>query len=451
MTAYRPIQPAPHDRAAPDIAALSPELPTLAPDGPDWFSAHRLAERNALGNGESPAAGTIDREALLVKAVRTFDQGDVDKALMGLSGLLKLYPDWVEGHMTMAQLLSQSGAPDAFEEFLVGTTRRARGDLDLVTNCLRRLSEAECHASIDKLIPDVRRWAGDHLFFTLLEAIAASETNDEARADILFAKASAEGGVLSLPHVRHLLRKGDAVKAATVAEAFVCDQPRNQGAWGLLETAWRLTGDTRHAWLVDQPGLVRTIEVDLSAEALQALAARLRTLHVARSHPFDQSLRGGTQTAGNLFRRTDIEIQDARRALTMAVRHYLDTLPPVDPVHPLLGRDRSAFHVSDSWSVRLLDGGYHISHFHPQGVLSSAFYVTLPGLGGGRPGGSGNHAGWLTIGEPPETLRTGLPPLRLIEPKVGRLALFPSFLWHGTRPFPRGERMTVAFDTVLES
>ncbi len=59
------------------------------------------------------------------------------------------------------------------------------------------------------------------------------------------------------------------------------------------------------------------------------------------------------------------------------------------------------------------------------------------------------HAGWLVIGEPPECLNTGLAPLQMIEPKVGRLVLFPSFMWHGTRPFPRGERMTLAFDTLL--
>jgi hypothetical protein len=39
-----------------------------------------------------------------------------------------------------------------------------------------------------------------------------------------------------------------------------------------------------------------------------------------------------------------------------------------------------------------------------------------------------------------------LPPFRTIEPKPGRLALFPSYMWHGTRPFAEGERMTVAFD-----
>ena len=40
----------------------------------------------------------------------------------------------------------------------------------------------------------------------------------------------------------------------------------------------------------------------------------------------------------------------------------------------------------------------------------------------------------------------GLAPLQVIEPKPGRLVLFPSNMWHGTRPFPQGERLTVAFD-----
>ncbi|MBN8820315.1 MAG: hypothetical protein J0I80_16530 [Sphingomonas sp.] len=387
----------------------------------------------------------LDREAGLIAAVRLFEQGETAPALRAVEALLAEHPDWVEGHLVMAQLLSQSGEPEAFREFLSWTIRRARGDLALVVACLRQLSDAEQHGAILQLVPDVRRWAGDHLFFTLLEAVAASELGDLTRAEGLFQAAAKAGGVLSLPHVRHLIRTGDAVKAATVAEGFVRDQPRHQGGWGLLETAWRLVGDTRHAWLVGQPGLVETVDVDLSTEALNALAVCLRRLHGARSHPFDQSLRGGTQTAGRLFHHDDIEIQGARRALRAAVRRYLDALPPHDPRHPLLGCDRAGFHVSDSWSVRLLDGGFHVSHVHPQGTLSSAFYVTLPPLGD-----QSHHAGWLTIGEPPETLRTGLPPLRVIEPKVGRLALFPSFLWHGTRPFPQGERMTVAFDTVLD-
>ena len=40
------------------------------------------------------------------------------------------------------------------------------------------------------------------------------------------------------------------------------------------------------------------------------------------------------------------------------------------------------------------------------------------------------------------------PPARLVEPAPGRLVLFPSWLWHGTRPFGDGERLTVAFDVA---
>ncbi|HYD23379.1 MAG TPA: putative 2OG-Fe(II) oxygenase [Croceibacterium sp.] len=38
--------------------------------------------------------------------------------------------------------------------------------------------------------------------------------------------------------------------------------------------------------------------------------------------------------------------------------------------------------------------------------------------------------------------------MRTIEPRPGRLVLFPSAMWHGTRPFPAGERLTVAFDVA---
>jgi hypothetical protein len=36
-----------------------------------------------------------------------------------------------------------------------------------------------------------------------------------------------------------------------------------------------------------------------------------------------------------------------------------------------------------------------------------------------------------------------------VTPTIGQLALFPSYLWHGTVPFTdEAERLTVAFDIV---
>ena len=98
--------------------------------------------------------------------------------------------------------------------------------------------------------------------------------------------------------------------------------------------------------------------------------------------------------------------------------------------------------------MRLRGGGFHISHIHQEGWLSSALYVELPpevesGPREGVPPGS------LTFGVPDRELGLDLEPRRIEIPEVGRLVLFPSYFWHGTMPFDsKQHRMTVAFDAA---
>lgn len=98
--------------------------------------------------------------------------------------------------------------------------------------------------------------------------------------------------------------------------------------------------------------------------------------------------------------------------------------------------------MAGSWSVLLKPGGHHANHVHPQGWISSAYYVDVP-ESGGEP-----RAGWLRLGEPnPAAPRC--PPEMFVEPAAGMLVLFPSFMWHGTVPFTHGaRRLTVAFDVI---
>jgi hypothetical protein len=57
------------------------------------------------------------------------------------------------------------------------------------------------------------------------------------------------------------------------------------------------------------------------------------------------------------------------------------------------------------------------------------------------------RSGWIQFGQPPEDLGLELAPRRFIQPKVGHVALFPSYMWHGTVPFEDSEpRVTMAFD-----
>ena len=94
--------------------------------------------------------------------------------------------------------------------------------------------------------------------------------------------------------------------------------------------------------------------------------------------------------------------------------------------------------------MRLKEGGFHVSHVHPQGWISSALYIALPPVVG-----EGSKEGWLQLGEPRPELGVGLEPSAYVRPEPGRLALFPSWMWHGTIPFPAGERLTVAFDVAV--
>jgi hypothetical protein len=134
-----------------------------------------------------------------------------------------------------------------------------------------------------------------------------------------------------------------------------------------------------------------------------------------------------------------------REAIRATVAEHVAKFPAVDPAHPLLGRKRDPILFSGAWSVLLRSKGFHANHVHPVGWISSALYILLP------PGTGEGDAGILTLGEAKApNFPVDLPPFRTVEPRPGRLVLFPSYTWHGTRPFGEGERMTVAFDVAAQ-
>jgi uncharacterized protein (TIGR02466 family) len=84
-------------------------------------------------------------------------------------------------------------------------------------------------------------------------------------------------------------------------------------------------------------------------------------------------------------------------------------------------------------------------HVHPLGWISSAYYVQVPD----EVSKSETHDGGIKFGEPDINIGWKGIAKRKIQPKAGRLVLFPSYMWHGTMPFESNDpRMTVAFDVV---
>ncbi|HWY25798.1 MAG TPA: putative 2OG-Fe(II) oxygenase, partial [Nevskia sp.] len=164
--------------------------------------------------------------------------------------------------------------------------------------------------------------------------------------------------------------------------------------------------------------------------------------------PIDQTLRGGTQTAGLLFSSGAPLIQEVHAAIRGAVAEYIRDLPQ-DPLHPMSQRRAGAaaadFDFTGSWSCRLRSQGYHTNHVHPMGWISSAYYARLPQ---DVEDGARRH-GWLKFGESNMALGERDWPASYVKPEVGRLVLFPSFFWHGTVPFADShDRLSIAFDVV---
>ena len=76
------------------------------------------------------------------------------------------------------------------------------------------------------------------------------------------------------------------------------------------------------------------------------------------------------------------------------------------------------------------------------GWLSSAYYVDLP-----PSVNADSRDGWIKFGQP--ALELGQEPEHVVQPKAGRLVLFPSYMWHGTIPFSgAATRLTLPFDVV---
>lgn len=304
-------------------------------------------------------------------------------------------------------------------------------------------------------VHDARQAVGDLPAFDYVEAMARDGAGEDQLATSLFEKA-----IVALPddestrasYARHLLRLKKPDAAAHQAQEAARINPDSQFAWAYLGTAWRLLDDPREHWLHDYERLVVPLELELpegvpDRAAFTAMVEEaLLPLHRSRQHPFDQSLRGGTQTEGSLFVVKDPVIQTVRRQIEKAIAEYVRCLPD-DATHPLLRRKSERVRFTGSWSVRLRGGGsHHVNHLHSMGWISSAFYVQLPAC---MNIDNTSKAGWIQFGEPPVELGLGLPPRRVVKPEVGRLVLFPSYTWHGTVPFEDNDtRTTIAFDAV---
>ena len=388
-----------------------------------------------------------------------YEAGDVQQALECFAAGIARFPGSALLHGLWARFHWQLGGPG---DSLATLWQAARSDpqnaalWQVLVDLLIRLDRAEeGGAALAEAwtlgcpqTPDLQ----------LLDAIRHARTGERPRATELFARLAAayphQPG-FKLAFAEHLLSAGDPARAEVLCAEVLEVQPLQQSAWAFRGTAWQLLGDPREAWLLDYERMVRQVQVPPPAgyagsdAFFNDVRSVLETMHRMQAHPIEQTVRGGTQTNGFLFRLKHPLLRVLEQQIRLAVCATLASFPR-DPEHPYWSRrpgrpEGDGFRFAGAWSVRLKSQGYHTNHIHPQGWISSALYVALPEE---VRDGEGD-AGHLQFGVPPAELGIAVPPRRVVKPEIGVLSLFPSYMWHGTVPFRSEQpRITVAFDLV---
>ncbi|MBU1348078.1 MAG: tetratricopeptide repeat protein [Alphaproteobacteria bacterium] len=440
-------------------AAALPLLQRLVHANPASSNAeHNLAA--ALGDlGEMAAAADAAKRALgkggtapetwLVLGRALQGQGRLAEAEAAFARSLSLRPQQIEARRDLAQLIwmRTGDAPAAMAPLDLSTVGLDLRPALAAIGAAAMIDMVGEKAAYDWLAPllKTRSDAGLHL-----AAARAAGGFDPALA-LAHAQAATEAAPAA-PDARialatALVAAGRALEALPLLDAYIRDLPQDQYAVALRYTAWRVLSDPRALDSADYAALVRgydlvapdRIEAPFAwmTEAGQALAR----LHPFQAHPFDQSIRAGVQAPIDPRRVGEPVLDAVFEALSAPIDAYVASMAGRDD--PMSRRASSdGWDMTGAWSVRLRAGGRHTDHVHPKGWVSSALHVVTP-----QPDPDAPRAGWLRFGAVRLGIGLSLEAEHWVEPRPGRVVLFPSWMWHGTEPFTAdGERLTIAFD-----
>ncbi|HEV7137123.1 MAG TPA: tetratricopeptide repeat protein [Steroidobacteraceae bacterium] len=443
-----------------EAIALYGNLAAAAPD--DLAPAQPLAiALDAAGRHEEAAQiahraltrGFRSATLCLTYAKALMAAGANDRAETALRDCLRLEPRLAEAHNSLAQVVWIRTGDLAQATAALDQALHRFGDDDALwaTKAAVLQGAGDARGAYECLAPRVDR---AHAPPALLVRAGLSALDfDPATALSLGERASSampESAPARALLTAAQLGMGDAHQALGNCEILLAHAPDNQYFIALQTTALRLLGDARYQQLCDYRRLILPLDIsppppwrDLPG-FLADLTASLDRVHDPKGHALlFQSLRHGTETTRDLTRSTDRAVRGLFEAFVQPIARYLEHIG--EGTDSLRRRNEGRWRFNGSWSVRLRDHGFHMSHVHPRGWISSAFYVALPDV----MADTGTDEGVLSFGKPGILTTPLLEPEYTIRPTPGMLVLFPSYFWHGTIPFQsRQPRLTVAFDVV---
>lgn len=418
----------------PSSAVAEHNLAAALGDMGDASGAEAAARRAFSKGGDAP-------ETWLVLARALTNLSRIEEAEQALTQALARRPLYGDALKDLAQLIwMKTGDPD-----------QARGPLDralmnpesdeglLVLRAAVLFDMLGAHDAYAALKPGLTSPRAD---LALAAASIAAEIDPDLALEhaLMAARAAPSDPKTQTALASALIAAGRPGEALGTLERHLATAPHDQHALALQTVAWRVLGDDRALSTADYERLTRAYRLEVTQSQLDRAAEGLQRLHPFVAQPFGQSVRSGIQSALDPRYAGDRSIDAVFRALDAPITDYVSAMAGHDDA--MSHRAGSGHEIIGAWSVRLTAGGRHSDHIHPEGWVSSALYITTPQVDPTDP-----RAGWLRFGAVRLGVGLELPAEHWIEPRPGVVALFPSWMWHGTEPFrSQGVRMTIAFD-----
>ncbi len=429
---------------APNYAAAHHNLGAL-------LSRMELPEEALIELNRALALGARTSETLHNRGRALLQLYRIEAAEHAYAEAVALAPTNVESQLALANVRHMRGDPKFARD--IAAAAAAHRDNDSLqmrfADVLRRAGDL---GGAEMLLRDLlaRRGPVPQIRSALATVLHEAGNLDEAELHALeAATARPHDALLIETLVTVLLSRGRGEDAQPFIATQRARVPHDQRWIAYAASAARLSGDPLYHELYDYTQLVRAYELPVprgwsSMATFHADVQRaLRARHRFANHPLDQSLRHGSQTARSLISDPDPVIQALLAAFSEPIAAYRGEIG-VDADHPLRSRNHGDVALAGCWSVRLGRDGFHVNHIHPQGWISSAYYVSVPE----EVQDAQLKSGWIKFGEPRFPM-PGATPAHFVQPRAGCLVLFPSYMWHGTTPIHGDEpRISVAFDAI---
>jgi hypothetical protein len=270
----------------------------------------------------------------------------------------------------------------------------------------------------------------------LRRALAVSPDNARAIADL--------AGVM--------MAVDETADAVSLCERFLTRHPGERLVLATYAFALKDAGLEEEArCILDFDELIKVVDVETPPEYTSLLEFNAEIATFIEGHqsivdnPVSKATTGGRQTGElNLDETPAMSIlADMVNAAVNTTTEQLGAAGFAN--HPVMAYAADTWTLR-TWGVLLGAGGHQMPHLHPLAWLSGVYYVRLPD----DMQAAGPQAGWLEFGLPPERLVVKSPAEpRAVEPREGRLVLFPSYFYHRTQPFESDRsRISIAFDVM---